>query len=261
VLFSTDKFFSEYRGAPQRALTHPMHWAIALSMVLHAALMLYLLSPHSSAKLKRGDTFEVGLTPIGIVRSDAGQTDIAAVHPSPYGVSADAAEDRHVVPRVRVEEAAGWQTHKDVGSAAGESSSANDPQISGMPIPQELPIPSPGRRPLWSFRASAVANAQAGYHAQVQRQAVSNLKHHTATGRSRYEFFLKEAMTGLSLKGTCRVVVPFQSKFIINCESQYDVGRVEALLGSFGSIPGIPGDEPLDISITPGDGNGPNILG
>jgi hypothetical protein len=249
VLLNTDLHNLRLEGAQTRAFIHPMHVAIALSLLLHAVLLFYILSPRHIPRKPHWTVVEVHLDTAALFQSDAGHTEFPVVNDPPLPADFKSIENQ--------QEKTAVQSAID----ARVSSSNSNPQMNGMEIPQELPIPPPGRRPLWSFQGPVLANAQAAYQAQVQRQATANVYNQARMARGQYEAYLKGALATLPLKSHCKIILPIGSKQQVYCESEQDARQVHSVIERFGGIPAIPGDNSaVEIEITPAAEKHSNIV-
>lgn len=232
-----------------RAFMHPLHAAIALSLLLHAVLLFCVFFSGHTHRKASWTVVEVHLDTAAVFQSDAGRSETPAVNVSSQADDFKTMESRQEKQVV--------QPVTDTRTSLPQS----NPQAGGMAIPQELPIPSPGRRPLWSFQGPALANAQAAYQAQLQRQAGASNQNQARMARGQYEAYLKGALATLALKSRCKVILSTEPKQQVYCESEQDARLVQNVLDRFGTIPAIPGDSSsLEIEIVPSAKKHPNIL-
>ena len=263
MLFNTDHFFLKLEGVQLRAFKLSMHLAITLSLAIHVALLSYALSSRQVEKKTPWGSIEVHLGAADRYQSDIGRTETPLIHadrdiapsdsgrfhPSAFPANPKDISNRQAQPAVNAE-----------AETNAAQTNYNKP-MAGMAIPQDLPIPSPGRRPLWSFQGPALANVQAAYQMQVQQQTVTNLQNQSRMARGQYEAYLKRALTTLQLKSPCRVTISTEAKPRVYCESDQDAGQVQEVIKRLGRIPAIPGDNPpLEIGITPASDKPLNIL-
>ena len=232
-----------------RACKNPMHVAIALSLVIHAVFLSCILSPSHIHKRPNWAVVEVHLNTAALFQSDAGHTEAPVVNAPTVATAPKLNENSQERPVVQS------------GIDTQTSPSNYNPQMAGIAMPQELPLPSQGRRPLWSFQGSALVNAQAAYQAQMQHQAGTNVQTHARNARGQYEAYLKGALATLPLTGHCKIILSADTKPQVYCNSELDISPINAVIDRFGKIPAIHGDSsPLEIKITPTAEKHSNIL-
>jgi hypothetical protein len=136
------------------------------------------------------------------------------------------------------------------------------PQVSGVAMPQNLPVPLPGNQPLWSFQTRTMANTQAAYQAQMHRQTSVELQNQASSARLKYEAFLKSALVGLKLQDACKVLLPLAARPQLQCTNESDSRQVNAVLDKLGFIPAMPRDAItcIEIDVVPNAGGRENSL-
>lgn len=246
-------------------ILQPMHVAIVLSLLLHAVLLFCVFSVKNAARKPQLTYTEVHLDTAALYQPAAGHAEPQALNATaenPSMPSSQAAQLPALPPSFRAAENRPGPPAPQVETRANIIQSTDPGRIGGMAITQQLPIPLPGRRPLWSFQGQAMANAQAAYQAQVQRQAGANLQHQAGAARGQYEAYLKGALATLALKSHCKITLPAGSRQQVDCGDEQDIRLVNGVLERFGTIPPMPGDSsPLEIEIGPATTKHSNILG
>jgi hypothetical protein len=126
------------------------------------------------------------------------------------------------------------------------------PPVTGMAIPQQLPIPFPGKRPLWSFDAPQTANAQAAYQAQAQQQARQTMLAQMQSIRLQYEALLALRMSNVESMAPCRIVLSDRGQARFRCSQSADAEHVAAVLREMGNPPAIEVAYWLLMTLAPG---------
>jgi hypothetical protein len=233
VLFNIDLNIVKPGGAQPCASRNPMRVAVAVSLLVHAVILLCLLSPHHIPKSTRWKVVEVYLNTETLPQPPASRQDMP--DENVQSLSAENSADKL---KKQADSVAQQVVDTNHDEPARRSS------LPGLAMPSELPVPLPGRRQLWSFQGGGMVNAQAGYQAQAQQQIGSAVQNQARMARTQYEAYLKIALADLALKSYCKVTLLVGSTPLVDCASEHDARQIHDVIGRFGGIPQIPGDNP-----------------
>lgn len=215
-----------------------MRAAVAVSLLLHAVVLFCLLSQNHIPKSNRWKVVDVYLNTETHLQLSAGRLEMPAENVQP----------------LPAENPAGQPNNQDKAQPVVDAHAAEPATRSSLPglaMPTELPVPLPGRRQFWSFPGGGMVNAQAGYQAQAQRQIGPAIQAQARMARTQYEAYLKSALADLALKSYCKVTLPVGSAPLVHCGSEHDSRQIHGVIGRFGGVPLIPGDNsPLEIEIS-----------
>jgi hypothetical protein len=217
-----------------------MRAAVAVSLLLHAVVLFCLLSQHHIPKSARWKVVDVYLNTENHLQLSTSRLEMPVENVQPFPAENTAGQPKK-------QDNAADQPAVDAHAVEPATRSS----LPGLAMPSELPVPLPGRRQFWSFPGGGMMNAQAGYQAQAQRQVGLAVQNQARMARTQYEAYLKSALADLALKSHCKVTLPVGSTPLVHCGSEHDARQIHGVIGRFGGVPLIPGDNsPLEIEIS-----------